>query len=316
MEFTLSPTYPHQPLISALTTFYTLLVDLCYIPASCLSLPLVKTGSHPPRSINHRAASRHGFSNEVIDLTYRIPYLTDDDYKIHGETNPLCYLVPPGKQIPGDEDEYNPLEQEEGEEQWEYAKDPTYQERDDLFKNRNALVLTRGNAYGTELIYDLDKCTITAWNHFTQSDYWTDEPSYSMTSVHNPLYVWINHFLTLEYIPFEGNLIVPLPLEAHGYPGNNPSEEEMEQWREGIKRHEKERGLKNVYIECGWKTDAANSLGINSKDDGKNVANEEQDRRIWEKLEQAREMARNDFQGNVFVEKRKKYMKRIYTESS
>lgn len=157
MEFRIASSYPHQPLISALTTFYTLLLDLRYIPASVLRLPSTETGFHPPRSINHRAAFRHGFSIEAVNLAYQLPYLINDDYKIYGETTSLYYLIKSGEQIPEDNDEYNPQEQEAGEDSWEFAKDPTFQDRDDLFTNCNALVLTRGNVYGTELIYDLDK---------------------------------------------------------------------------------------------------------------------------------------------------------------
>ncbi|KAH8807975.1 hypothetical protein F5884DRAFT_790612 [Xylogone sp. PMI_703] len=189
-----------------------------------------------------------------------------------------------------------------------------FQERDDLFKDRNALMLTRGHVYGTELIYDLDRRTITAWKHFSQSDYWTDEPAYSMTSVHNPLYVWINDFLTFKYIPFESNIIFPLPTDPYSCPWDNAREEEVEWWRKDIERQEKERGLMNVYTECGWKTGTAEYLGI-SEDDGKDMVNDEQDR-MWEKLEQARQMARRDFQGDLFEEEREEYMGSIYAETS
>lgn len=123
------------------------------------------------------------------------------------------------QQIPAEDDDYTPREEEAGEEPWEYAKDPTYQERDDLFTDRHAFVLTRGNVYGTELIYDLIKGiflaqrsrllrknvfsntqitgTLTAWNPFSESDFWTDQPAYSMISVYNPLNIRINYILTL-----------------------------------------------------------------------------------------------------------------------
>ncbi|KAF7136771.1 hypothetical protein CNMCM5793_006240 [Aspergillus hiratsukae] len=84
---------PHKPLISALTTFYTLLVNLCYVHPSWLIVPSAETGRHPPNLINEVAARQNGFSDPIIDLAYRIPYITDDDVHLHSETVPLCYLT-------------------------------------------------------------------------------------------------------------------------------------------------------------------------------------------------------------------------------
>ena len=58
--------------------------------------------------------------------------------------------------------EIQPLETDEERDEdlaheWEYARDPTFQERDDMWTGSNILVLTRGHVYGTELLYDVDK---------------------------------------------------------------------------------------------------------------------------------------------------------------
>ncbi|KAF7128361.1 hypothetical protein CNMCM5793_003091 [Aspergillus hiratsukae] len=149
---------PHIPLISALTTFYTLLVDLRYVHPSWLIVPSAETGRHPPNSINEVAARQNGFNDSIIDLAYRIPYITDDDVHLHSETVPLRYLT----RVKG---EIQPLETDEERDEdlaheWEYARDPTFQERDDMWTGSNILVLTRGHVYGTELLYDVDKQTI------------------------------------------------------------------------------------------------------------------------------------------------------------
>jgi hypothetical protein len=67
-------TSPHTPLISALTTFYTLLVDLRYIPASTLIRPSPQTQRHPRNSINRAAVAQNGFSDAAVELAYQIPY--------------------------------------------------------------------------------------------------------------------------------------------------------------------------------------------------------------------------------------------------
>lgn len=147
-------TASHHAIISALSTFYTLLIDLRYFPASTLVLPSSQTGRHPRNSINNRAATLNGFSDAAIDLAYQIPYLTDEDIRLHYDTNAHCYLAHmPDTAAWGDEVE---PEEGEGDDQWSFARDPTYQERDDLWMGRNVLVLTRGLLYGFELIYDLD----------------------------------------------------------------------------------------------------------------------------------------------------------------
>lgn len=84
----------HNALISALTTFYTLLVDLRYIPSSALIVPSSQTRRHPQNSINCRAAAQNGFSEAVIDLAYQIPCITDDYYRAYCETPFLLFFLP------------------------------------------------------------------------------------------------------------------------------------------------------------------------------------------------------------------------------
>ncbi|EFX06186.1 hypothetical protein CMQ_6507 [Grosmannia clavigera kw1407] len=54
--------------------------------------------------------------------------------------------------------------QGEGADPWEYAHDPTFVENDNFWTRNKALLLTRGWVYGTHLIYDLDKRTLSQFS--------------------------------------------------------------------------------------------------------------------------------------------------------
>ncbi|PTU19276.1 hypothetical protein P175DRAFT_0502801 [Aspergillus ochraceoroseus IBT 24754] len=285
-------TSPHNPLISALTTLYTLLVDLRYIPASTLVLPSSQTRRHPRNCINRSAAAQNGFSEEVIELAYQIPYIADEDYQVNYDTQPLCYLARVPEVSGEDNDKNNEPEEIEGEDAWEFARDPTFQDRLDLWTGHNILVLTRGGLYGVELIYDLDKQTITEWQPFETPETWRSLPAIPMTSSQNPLYVWIRAFLALQNIPLDDDILIPREPEELGYPGDNASEGKMREWRERVEDAEKERGLKDVYVGCGWKTDTVDRV----EDDAQLP--------IWEALEQARRRAGEEFRGEEFGERK------------
>ena len=260
---------------------------------------------------------RHGFGDEAVELAYQMPYVTEVDYMLNYETGPLCYLIRAEEEIA--QGEYDEKVEEEGEFEWDFAKDPTYQERDDHHIGRKVLVLTRGNVHGFELIYDLERSmyypalfavlvripprlgsdaatgTITQWQHFEEED-WKDVPGYSMASPQNPLYVWIRSFLTLQNIPFGSDIILDRTLEGHAYPGDDADEDQMRQWRERVKAHFVERRLKDVYVQYGWNIDAVNQLGIGSEDS----AGAQEQENIGQLLEQARQMASARFRGAEF----------------
>lgn len=145
-------TSTHNPLISALNTYYKLLVDIRSVPESRLAFPSTDTGRHPSYAINNAAAAEHGFSNAIVDLTYQLPYITDNSL-LTFETDSLSYLVSGAN----DEEKQLRLADGEGEEPWEWSRDPTYQERRHVWGGKNILVLTHGNAFGTELLYNLDE---------------------------------------------------------------------------------------------------------------------------------------------------------------
>ncbi|KAL3472713.1 hypothetical protein BJX99DRAFT_262031 [Aspergillus californicus] len=279
-------TSPHAPLVSSLTTLYTLLVDLHYVPSSALIIPSPR---HPRNCINRIAATQNGFSEAAVDLAYQIPYITDDSYRLNYETRPLCYLA----RLPeaGDRE----LQDGEGEDAWEFARDPTFQERDDLWTGCDILVLTRGDLYGRELIYNLEKKTITEWQHFEPPG-WPQLPALPMASPQNPLYAWIGKLLALQNVPLDNDILIPHKPAEYGYPGENAGEEELAQLR--FENGERERnGLRDVYIECGWKTDTVEDL------DGQLP--------IWEALEEARQRAGRDFRGGEFEQRREEWKSRL-----
>ena len=132
-------TSSHAPLISALTTFYTLLADLHHYAPSAITLPPPQTGHYPAERIDTTAARENGFGPDATDLIAQLPFLTGADYLIAYDTQALSYL------------------DDDGDDAFDFARDPTYQERTDLMEE-HLVVLTRGLMYGTELIYDTRKC--------------------------------------------------------------------------------------------------------------------------------------------------------------
>lgn len=119
-----------------------------------------------------------------------------------------------------------------------------------------------------------------------------------MTSPDNPLYVWIRYFLTLRYIPFEDDILLPREPWEYGYPGKNADEDLMRQWRKRVEDAEKERTLKNVYIQCGWKADILDVL---------------EEVPVWEALEYSRRWNAEQFRGDEFEERKEEWQHSIWS---
>ncbi|CAK7221064.1 hypothetical protein SEUCBS140593_004445 [Sporothrix eucalyptigena] len=317
--------HAHLPLISALTTFYRLLVDLRHVPEAKLlepSWPDEREDGwkrHPPHSINAAAARLHGFSDAAIDLAYRVPYVTEDYTYVFMETEAISYLrssvatALESRESSHDEDEKmdldNLTEEEdpfgEGMDGWDYARDPTYQERTDLWDGRDVLLLTIGHVYGTELVYDLERQTITEWYHFrVEHDDFDAVPAYPMTSPDNPLYVWIRKLLTLRNVALESHILPPpdwpanpdLAHEWHLFPAVQRWE-----WIEMVRDYDAKRDVASVYVEYGWDSGA---LDIEEQQGG--------DVPIWERLEKARERATQSFRGKEFETYRETWLEEMH----
>jgi hypothetical protein len=129
--------------------------------------------------------------------------------------------------------------------------------------------------------------TITKWQHFEGPEAWQTLPAVPMTSSQNPLYAWVRAFLTLQHIPLDSDILLPRRPEELGYPGDNADEEEVRQWQGSVEDYEKERGLGDVYVRCGWRTDTLERV------EGGALP-------VWEVLELVRRRAGEDFRGEEF----------------
>ena len=107
-------TSSYQALISALTTFYTLLADLHHYAHSAITIPPSQTGHYPAERIDIAAARDNGFGPDAIDLIAQLPLLTGADYRTAYDTQTLSYL------------------DDDGDDAFDFARDPTYQERTHL----------------------------------------------------------------------------------------------------------------------------------------------------------------------------------------
>ncbi|EFX06243.1 hypothetical protein CMQ_6564 [Grosmannia clavigera kw1407] len=84
---------------------------------------------------------------------------------------------------------------------------------------------------------------------------WSDAKAYPMTSLQNPLYVWIHDLLSLKNIPMEeGFLPPPNPIDTP-YPWEDKTPGRERWWNETLVYDEKKYGLRDIYIAQGWRTD-------------------------------------------------------------
>lgn len=130
--------YRHQPLVTALNNFYSTLSDLSYITPSDIVSPSSQTGMHAPEAIDAGRALSTGYNNEVIDLMYHLPYLSEEasDIQLASNTTKLSYL------------------------RQSDDKDGVFEDARDLFQGprtipSHMLVLTWGQVYGTFVVYDV-----------------------------------------------------------------------------------------------------------------------------------------------------------------
>lgn len=223
---------PHAALVHSLTTLYALLTDLQYLPSSHIRPP-----PHPPTDFDTTAAAEAGFMNvEALALLGRIPYIVGEGttFPLAPETEPLCYT--------------NTQEDSSAsEEAFDFARDPTQQDETDLMPD-GVINLTRAKNGGTSLIYDVEKKTITAWNHFNDEvERWQENRAYGMQEEGNPLYIWIRNWLSLVWVPQVINGW-PNVISMEGPPVTDEPDEET-------------RALKQLHVDSGWDTSTINEGG-------------------------------------------------------
>lgn len=260
----------HAPLVSALKTFYNLLADLGSIERSDIISP-PDSGSYPLERFDVAAASEAGFGDEALQVLRVIPYLAESasDCLLDYETVSLNYLD-------GNSDFA-----------FDFARDPTYQERMDLMPEY-VVVLTRGRTGGTELVYNARTSQITAWNHFNDEEEWTAQPSFTMDDVQNPLYQWIIDFLQLRRFPLDGMSLVQVRsedeyMDAFNFPHPNMRASERKLWETQLHGYRYEATLAKVFIAAGWNVDVVTNL-LN-----------EASIPMWDRLEKARVAANAGF---------------------
>ena len=218
---------PHAPLISLLTTFYTLLSDLRYHKAEQIAHP-----PHPSDSINLEEAAEYNFTDpDALALLYQLPYLViSGERELWFNTPNQCYL---GKHA-----------------NWETARDPTYGGEDLI--PRHMVNLTSPYNSGVNILYDVRACTITAWNHFEDGPFEdNNEPEHDfarslrarvprgMGDPENQLVQWVLRLLKLDHAP--------------RITRNNWNVIDTTRFEDG-------KALKKVYKEAGWDPSAAEGL--------------------------------------------------------
>jgi hypothetical protein len=172
----------YEPLVKLLTTFYDLLVDLQYIPASAIKLP-----PHSTDSFDLAEAAEWQFTDsDAMKLIQHLPYIvfSSGDYPLYHETYCLCYV---------DETSDSPFEM---------TRDPTRLGRLDLIPP-HVINLTNAHNGGVNVLYNIRTGTITAWNHFYDEpeDDWAAQPAKELNVIDNELVRWVLAFLKLDIVP-------------------------------------------------------------------------------------------------------------------
>jgi hypothetical protein len=266
---------PHAPLISLLTTFYTLLSDLRYYHPSHISHP-----PHPSDSIDFEEADEWNFTDpDALALLYHLPYLVfGGDRDLYYETAERSFIRDPN---------------------WETARDPTYLGNADLIP-RHMINLTAARNSGVNLLYDVRARTITAWNHF-------DDPvpaeevdgqhdwagglracvPRGVGDVQNQLVQWVLRYLRLELVP-------------RVWFNNKRTTNTV--------YSEEDRALRKVFERAGW--DASVAEGIEAAAWMTQAAGEDADgSRLVATLEEARIRAKCNFDVDTYTRLHREWMR-------
>lgn len=264
----------HAELVDALTEFYTLLDTLGGFlfpdPSSATNAPAtadapvqqqqqqqhVLLPPHPPGSINTDAALEAGFAPEAVALLSALPYLADDnqDFDLLPSTHPLSYLG-------ADMDRIG----------FEGLREMLY----DQLLPPTTIKLTGSSVYGVEWLYDVRTRLLAPYESF-ENGLPEDADSNDYTRVVTPLPPrqvigeLIEHYRRLDYlftprwgrgeVDFSSSLfseaeLDPVTGEAQPPEGwTQPGE--AEKFRAMYAVWRATRGIKDIYLECHWDTEA------------------------------------------------------------
>lgn len=129
---------------------------------------------------------------------------------------------------------------------------------------------------------------------------WQDVPAYPMTSLENPLYVWIRDLLSLQNIPFESGFVPPPSTRENEPPPPGADPLHVRAWRDRTTHFKRQRETKDLYISHGWKAGS--------------FAEAQKSLSVWERLEQARERAAENFDTDTFKKVKREWEKLLYDD--
>ncbi|KAI0174363.1 hypothetical protein BJ166DRAFT_146092 [Pestalotiopsis sp. NC0098] len=239
-----TPQSQHSEIIEALKELYILLATLGAFPElDGQEEDTVLIPPHAPGSINAAAASEAGFAPEAVEFMSMLPYLavareSCGSFEILPSTKPLTFH---GEDLDAGH--------------FEDLRDLDY---NGGVMPATALRLTRINIYGAEWIYDVETCLLTAWEPFddpTESENYLGVPAQPPRQVLKPVidkYQHLDYIVRLDgYVDFSS----PLFSESGGRPPKDWGPEDARVWEAQYAVWQAVRGIKDIYIDCGWDVD-------------------------------------------------------------
>jgi hypothetical protein len=251
----------HGEMIAVLTELLGLLDTLEAFNPSSLSYPSPDTGLHPPGFINTTAAIAAGYSDETIRLMHSVPYLHDGDFQAEPHTRMLDYTEM-------DEDSFMAERI-----MLDYNDNPKY------IMPASAVLITHGETrsqYGIWRIYDTEKseplpfsatCSFTradtrvevvyVWDYFRSGmkyDNYFEIPPVTPREAFQPM---IDNFRSLKWLATgdRSGFLPKWPYIEWPSSGKHP-ERAHEKYQADYDLWKAMRGLKDVYLDCGWDVDA------------------------------------------------------------
>ncbi|KUI66078.1 hypothetical protein VM1G_02485 [Cytospora mali] len=257
----------HTELIDALTELYTLLDTLGALPPadadsdSDSATPTVNVflPPHPPGLINTEAAVAAGFAPEAVSVMSAIPFLAGDYTYTHGSGFELMPSTYAWSYLGGDLDEGD------------------FESRRELLHDElmppTALKLTQSDVYGVEWIYDVGTGLLTPWKPFDHG--LSDTNDYSHVAPLPPRQVigpLIDHYRRHDYlatpsgqVDFSSPLFAAAPLDpvtGEAQPPKDWNPVDATKWRAQYAVWRATRGIKDLYLECGWDVEAREQHGF------------------------------------------------------
>ncbi|ROV96763.1 hypothetical protein VMCG_07905 [Cytospora schulzeri] len=261
--------HAHAELIDALTELYTLLDILGALPPansySDSESPTINVNvniflpPHTAGSVNADAAGAAGFAPEAVSLMSALPFLAGDHTYKHGSG---CELMPSTYAL-----SYLGEDLDEGDFEWRREL------LSDGLMPPTALKLTQSAVYGVEWIYDVGTGLLTPWKPFDHG--LSDTNDYSHVTALPPRQVigpLIDRYRRLDNlatpsgeVDFSSPLFAEAPLDpvtGEAQPPRDWGPVDATKWHAQYAVWRATRGIKDLYLECGWDVDAREQHGF------------------------------------------------------